>query len=252
MGIRGLQRLWDALGRSDPLWAILTDPAKKGNRWRLDEFFETGVREIDALSNYISALGVGQPQRRALDFGCGVGRLTQALARKFDRVDGVDIAPSMIARAREYNRGGDRCHFHVNDSGDLQLFDHDTFDLIYSNITLQHIPPPHAAGYLGELVRVLAPGGLLIFQIPAGVDAARARHPKERLKRMLPAPALTFYYAVTQPWRSDMTMHPIAKQEVVGLLEGAGARMVDISPDDSAGDGWICYRYCATKSGSPR
>ena len=252
MGIRSLQRLWDALGRGDPLWAILTDPSKKGNRWRLDEFFETGVREIDALFEYIGALGVENRKARALDFGCGVGRLTQALARDFDRVDGVDIAPSMIARAREYNRRGDRCHFHVNDSSDLRLFDDDTFDLIYSNITLQHIPPPHAAGYLGELVRVLAPGGLLIFQIPAGVDAARARHPKERLKRMLPAPALTFYYAVTQRWRSDMTMHPIVREEVVGLLEGEGARVVDVSPDASAGEGWISYRYCATKPGSPR
>ncbi len=252
MGIRSLQRLWDALGRNDPLWAILTDPSKKGNRWRLDEFFETGVREIDALFEYIGALGVEDRKGRALDFGCGVGRLTQALARSFDRVDGVDIAPSMIARAREYNRRGDRCRFHVNDSGDLRLFDDDTFDLIYSNITLQHIPPPHAAGYLSELVRVLASGGLLIFQLPAGVDAARARHPKERLKRVLPAPALTFYYAVTQPWRSDMTMHPIAKQEVVVQLEGAGARIVDVSPDASAGDGWISYRYCATKPASLR
>ncbi len=252
MGIRGLQRIWDALGRSDPLWAILTDPSKKGNRWHLDEFFETGVREIDALFEYIGTLGVARSRRRALDFGCGVGRLTQALARDFARVDGVDIAPSMIARAREYNRRGDRCQFHVNGSGDLRLFDDDTFDLIYSNITLQHIPPPHAAGYLGELVRVLAPGGLLIFQIPAGVDAARARRPKQRLKRMLPAPALTFFYAVTQLWRSGMTMHPIAKQEVVGLLEGAGARMIDVSPDASAGDGWISYRYCTTKPASPR
>lgn len=250
MGIRSLQRLWDALGRSDPLWAILTDPAKKGNRWRLDEFFETGVREIEALRAYVDALGIDHRRRRALDFGCGVGRLTQALAEHFDHVDGVDIAPSMIARARELNRRGDRCRFRVNASGDLRLFDDGTFDLIYSNITLQHIPPPHASGYVGELVRVLAPGGLLIFQIPAGVDAARAGRPKERLKRLLPAPALSLYYAVTQPWRSDMTMHPIAREKVLDLLRRAGAQVVDVSRDASAGEGWISYRYCATKPGS--
>ncbi len=251
MSIRSLKRLWDALGRSDPFWAVLTDPAKKGNRWDRDEFFETGAREIGALMGYIGSLGITVPRHRALDFGCGVGRLTQALAGHFAEVDGVDIAPSMIARAAEYNRHGGRCRYHVNDTGDLRLFAGDTFDLVYSNITLQHIPPPHAAGYLGEMIRVLAPGGLLIVQIPDDVHPRRARRLKERLKRILPEGALALYYAATLPLRSGMTMHPIPRERVLGLLAERGARVIEAREDASAGDGWVSFRYCATKA-TPR
>ena len=39
-------------------------------------------------------------RRSALDFGCGIGRLSQALAEHFDQVYGVDISPKMIELAR--------------------------------------------------------------------------------------------------------------------------------------------------------
>ncbi len=48
MDFGNLQANWTVLGERDPLWAILVDPSKRGNRWRVEEFFETGRREIDA------------------------------------------------------------------------------------------------------------------------------------------------------------------------------------------------------------
>jgi hypothetical protein len=46
MDIDELKRKWDYLGASDPLWAIMTDDSKTGNRWDVDEFFASG--RIDA------------------------------------------------------------------------------------------------------------------------------------------------------------------------------------------------------------
>lgn len=101
MDIKTLQSKWDNLAKIDPLWAILADAEKKGNRWKIAEFFETGVKEINSLMEYVDSLDItiAQENSRALDFGCGVGRLTQALANYFDQVYGVDIAPSMIELA---------------------------------------------------------------------------------------------------------------------------------------------------------
>ena len=104
MRIEELQQNWDAFGRLDPLWAILSVPAKANNRWDLDEFFATGVAEIQDVFKYLGSLGVHPPRKRAFELGCGVGRITQALCQYFDECDGVDIAPSMIALARKYNR----------------------------------------------------------------------------------------------------------------------------------------------------
>src|SRR5207244_5372763 len=121
-----------------------SDPEKRGNKWSVEEFFETGTREIRALMDYLASLRIDGSKRKALDFGCGAGRLTQALAAYYAEVSGVDIAPSMIELARKYNRHPDRCEYFLNARADLSLFPDGEFDLVYSNITLQPIDPPHA------------------------------------------------------------------------------------------------------------
>ena len=53
MRLRGLRRHWNEYGKSDPLWAILTAPDKKGNRWSIDEFLQTGREEIAGIIAYL-------------------------------------------------------------------------------------------------------------------------------------------------------------------------------------------------------
>jgi SAM-dependent methyltransferase len=167
MNLQELQWNWNQFGKEDPLYAILTHPDKKENRWDQQEFFKTGEDEVKSLIDYITSLHVPITFRRALDFGCGVGRLTQALCGYFDNCDGVDIAPSMVDLANKFNSFGDRCQYHVNISDDLQLFDANTFDFIYSMIVLQHIEPKYIIRYIEEFIRVLKPGGIAVFQIPS-------------------------------------------------------------------------------------
>jgi SAM-dependent methyltransferase len=161
------QALWDGHARRDPLWAILSDPAKKGGRWNTERFFHTGIAEISHILYYLRLRDVTTMRRRALDFGCGVGRLSQALARHFARVDGVDVSPAMIDLARSLNRYGDRVAYHANDRPDLSLFPDEAFDLVVSSIVLQHIEPSVATRYLRELCRVTGVGGAFVVQLPA-------------------------------------------------------------------------------------
>jgi SAM-dependent methyltransferase len=167
--LRDLQRNWNEFGRRNPFGAIVTLTHDEGElpEWDRDEFFQTGAREIDAVVEYVKSLPVDPSWRRGLDFGCGVGRLTQAIGRHVDEVVGVDIAPSMVDLAREHNALGDRCSYHVNDHPDLRLFEDDSFDFIYSTIVLQHIAPEYSRGYIREFVRVLAPGGVALFDVPS-------------------------------------------------------------------------------------
>ncbi len=168
MELTELQKHWNAYGEIDPLWAILTESDKKGNRWDEAEFFQVGRTQIAKVLAEVAALGLPVRGGRALDFGCGVGRLTQALCGHFQECRGVDIAPSMIALAHTHNKFGDRCRYDLNDRGDLSLFASDSFDLVYTWAVLQHIHPTYSCEYLKEFVRVLAPGGVLVFQLPIG------------------------------------------------------------------------------------
>jgi SAM-dependent methyltransferase len=166
MDLNELQKNWDELGKVDPLWAILTDPSRKGGKWDPEEFFASGRGEIAGIMQRAQALGFPARREAALDFGCGVGRLTQALCAWFERGCGVDIAPSKIELARRYNTHGGKCEYLLNADNDLRIFPDDHFDLVYSIIVLQHMEPRYSTSYIREFVRVLRPGGLVAFQIP--------------------------------------------------------------------------------------
>src|SRR5215813_1192715 len=97
-----LKEHWNRFGKTDAMGAILSWPEKMDGKWDHDEFFRTGVTEIAWILRYAETLYPGFGRQKALDFGCGVGRLTQALTAHFDEVHGVDIAPSMIALASRY------------------------------------------------------------------------------------------------------------------------------------------------------
>ena len=166
MKLRALEDVWDRLGRADPYWAAVTWEGKDEGRWSVEDFFANGVEEIAVVFRAIEQHGWTVARRRALDFGCGPGRLTQALAERFESVDGIDIAASMIELARGHNRHGDRCRYHHNTVSDLRCFPDDTFDFVYSTLVLQHMLPRDAIAYVREMLRVAAPGGLVVFQLP--------------------------------------------------------------------------------------
>jgi 2-polyprenyl-3-methyl-5-hydroxy-6-metoxy-1,4-benzoquinol methylase len=231
MSIEDLQNKWDAFGKTDPLWAILTARSKRGKKWKLDEFFETGVREIDSLMRYIASLGIHTKRHRALDFGCGVGRLTQPLCRYFDEVVGVDIAPSIIELAQKYNHQGARCVYALNSTDDLSRFPSNHFDFIYSNIVLQHMEPQYSKKYIKEFIRILAPHALLIFQLPSRETLTR---------RLIPSCLLALYLR-------GIDMYGIKREEMIHFLEENGARIMDIKRDQSLVKWWVSVRYCVTK-----
>jgi SAM-dependent methyltransferase len=166
MDLNELQKNWDQFGQCDPMWAILTVPGKENHGWDAPEFFETGEKEIASTLEHARRLGRPSTWQVALDFGCGIGRLTQALARRFSQCHGIDIAPSMIEAARRYNRYGSRCEYHVNAAEDLNWIPGRSIDFIYSNIVLQHMRPEYIKKYIAEFLRILTPTGLAIFQVP--------------------------------------------------------------------------------------
>src|SRR5438105_837766 len=115
MDLTELQSIWESLAESDPFWAILSVPELKGGKWDTQEFFRTGVSDVQNLVDSLGELWSAVGKESALDFGCGAGRLTQALTAHFGHCVGVDIAPSMIRLANSLNRYGDRCEYHQND-----------------------------------------------------------------------------------------------------------------------------------------
>ena len=241
-GLAQLQQNWDTLGKVDPLWAILSSPEKKNNRWQPEEFFRSGQTAIERVLAQARKLQPALPAGRALDFGCGVGRLTQALCGQFAQCDGVDIAPSMIEQARHYNCHGDRCRYHVNSGDDLRLFADGSFDFICSFIVLQHIRPEFSRRYIAEFVRVLALGGVLVFQVPGEQNRLLTG------ERSISAGELA--QAAAKP-ENLIEMHGLARSEVVQLVKKCGGQILAVVSDQLAGKDAESYTYFIARESKP-
>jgi ubiquinone/menaquinone biosynthesis C-methylase UbiE len=249
MKLHQTRRHWDKMAETDPLWAVLTSPDKKGNRWQIDEFFASGRETVAAELKGVRARYPGLKSGAALDFGCGVGRLTQALALHFERVTGIDISEKMLALARDYNQQGERVQYLHNANPDLRLLADNQFDFVYSIITLQHMEPVYARRYIAEFVRVAAPGGVILFQLPS------QRPPGENSLLTLWLP--TFYKRIrrrTLRWLSVwfilepvMEMHAVPPAEIIALLEQSGAELLNAYRYDAAGNELESWGYLARK-----
>lgn len=229
--LRDVAERWTALGRRDAMWAALTErPGSDG--WDRAQFLDTGRSEIDHVLAMLARRGVPVRRGAALDFGCGPGRLSAGLAAAgFERVTGVDVSGTMLAKARELVPDA-RCEFVHNTRPDLDLLDDDSVDLVYSCRVLQHLPPPLAHGYIREFFRVARPGSPVVFQVPAEPAGGAVG----TILRLAPDPLL-------DRARGGMQMHGTSPAEISRLVADAGGVTVSIEEDRSAGPRWRSHLY---------
>jgi SAM-dependent methyltransferase len=230
---------WEDLAATDPFWAILSDPTKKNGKWPLREFLDKGEQEISVALSRVPAFP--HERNRALDFGCGVGRLTRAMSTRFHHCVGVDISEQMVAKARELNCDRDNCEFVVNTSEDLKLFPDGHFDFIYSTIVLQHLVHRSSIlAYIREFCRLLNPGGLLIFQVPNYIAPIHRMQPVPRLYnlgrflRIAPRVLMAFHL-------HPIRMAYVPKQDVVDLVTKCGMKLIDLEDATVDGTGSTTY-----------
>ena len=247
MTLAGDRRDWEALGRSDPLWAVWTHPERRHGGWagHEDEFFGAGAGEVRGILAAGARHGVPAARGRALDFGCGVGRLTRPLAEHFDEVLGLDLSRAMVERAREVSADRPNCRFEVNATADLVGLADGSFDLVLSLITLQHVSERAAVrSYLRELARVLAPGGLLAVQAPLHVPRRVRWHPARAAHALARAAGRT--PGRLAPWA--MHLGGISREAAEQSLRAGGARVLEVLPDGRVGSDLIPSRlYLGTR-----
>jgi SAM-dependent methyltransferase len=153
---------WNARAREDAGYYVAF-----GRREQSDaDFYATATEVINSLESELRR--VPAPQRsqwKALEIGCGPGRLMRPLSRYFAEIHGVDVSDEMIALARERLHDIPNAHPHVSDGATLAEFPDGWFDFVYSYAVFQHVPSRDViAAYMREIHRVLKTGGLARLQ----------------------------------------------------------------------------------------
>lgn len=158
-GDRNTDADWRMIGADEPFYGVLSN-----DRFRRDqltdaakeEFYGSGAHEIAHQFSRMKHYFPDFAPRSALDFGCGVGRLTGPLAELTGDAIGFDISPGMLAEARKFEKPA--LAFTNN-------FPERTFDWVVSLIVLQHITPEQGHEAIDKLLKAVGPGGGVTLQV---------------------------------------------------------------------------------------
>jgi 2-polyprenyl-3-methyl-5-hydroxy-6-metoxy-1,4-benzoquinol methylase len=177
-------RHWERWGATDPYYAVVTHAHFRSSRLSegaIDDFFRTGE---DYVSSVFSTIHNHVQPRfapvNAIDFGCGTGRLTLALASRC-AVVGVDVSASMLREAEKnaYERGVSNVEF-------TKSIPNGQFDLVNSFIVFQHIPVKRGIDLTKRLLSALSPRGIAVLHYTYARNAPDIRKAASWVRRHVP------------------------------------------------------------------
>jgi SAM-dependent methyltransferase len=236
--LTSLQCDWEELAAIDAKWSVLTDAGKR-NAWDDTEFFATGEQEIGELLRILRRLGYPKTLENALDFGCGVGRLTRALSQTFRNTWGIDISSRMLDQAKA---NAPRAMFALNNSGRLSFPD-GTFDLIYTARVLQHLPhPDFIAGYIREFLRLVGSRGIAVFHVPTYIGPLHRIQPRRRLYNSLRACGMSPGQLLSLNL-TPMRVIALPEDRILEIVHHSGCRLVYIDPQSHPVRGTISKTF---------
>lgn len=160
-----MRRDWDERAREDASFYVAFYQRDQPE----EAFHESGMGVIQELTLELSRMRQESTEEtfiRALEIGCGPGRLMLPMSRHVDEIHGVDVSEEMISIARKRLVEVPHAHVQVNNGYDLSCYPDQHFSFVYSFIVFQHIPSAEVVlHYLLETKRVLRPGGVTRFQV---------------------------------------------------------------------------------------
>ena len=222
---------WDRLAAADAMWTVLSDPSKLGGKWNVEEFFATGSTIVERISSF-EGMGFHIKRAAAIDFGCGIGRVSRWLANCFSHVVGVDISPKMLELAESHNAQRFPITFVRGNETNIPLAT-SSADFVHSVIVLQHIPRFLQELYLREFARLVRPGGYIYFQLPS--------HPvyvKETSFRTI---------CNTPSGPAAIEIHTFPRAAVEVFLRSTDCEVLSVLEDGSCGPGIKSFWYLAQK-----
>jgi SAM-dependent methyltransferase len=201
-----MRRVWDALASAETE-VFVGDPA-------------SAAQELEGL---FGRLGADPSRGVCVEVGCGPGRMTAALAARFDRVLALDVSPAMVERAR-HSVSAANVDFRTVTGDRLDGVPDAGADALVCYLVLQHLPAAAVVrSYLREFARVLAPSGEAFVQVPVLDAGLRPR--LWRASRAVAVPVLARLSA-RPAWSAAFRGYRLTGPELERAIADAGLRVL--------------------------
>lgn len=226
---------WRRMGETEPHWSVIVDEKFKPDRISENqkEFYRSGDGSLAAMLAFFERGGRDPATiKRVFELGCGVARVTSALASKFPEVTGADVSGPHLEVARSYLQANQISNVTLMRLDRLEkLRELNDIDLFYTMIVLQHNPPPLMREMLDLVLGRINPGGYAFFQLPTYAQPYEFSVDK--------------YLAEL---RSEMEMHALPQEVVFSTLAEHDFDVVEVQEDVFVGyPGWMSHTFFAQR-----
>jgi SAM-dependent methyltransferase len=225
---------WKVIATHQPFFGVLANERYLADQLTpeaIEEFYESGRRDIAYAVDMLRRLGGGVfAPKSAIDFGCGVGRLSFAMAEFCEKVAAVDVAEGMLQVGRDQARR--RKIRNIDFRNDIPP---GPVDWINSLIVFQHIPPARGHQLLTELVERLSPGGLCSVQLTFFRDHRHTGEIDRDIADYRFDGSTVELLSTNSPPPGEMTMYDYDLNRVMRTLFLAGVSPVIVDHTDHAG-----------------
>ena len=238
-------RQWEKIGSTDPLYGVWTQEAFRSTEVdaaALRKFWSSGEQHVEKMfASIYNYFPKKQSFLKALDFGCGVGRLLIPLSEKCAEVVGVDVSCSMLACATIHLQERGVSNATTICSGDAETLGVEEYDLVHSHIVLQHVQTSRGYRILDALIASLKSGGVGVIHL-----TYQNNSPLKRFHWLLRLPLPEFLTKVLTGGRVAgpvMEMNEYNLNAVFSKLQRTTSQHVHIEFTDHGAYGVILY-FC--------
>jgi SAM-dependent methyltransferase len=217
-----IKQQWIDLGKTKPYWSVLShDKFVNPSSGDIKTFYELGVVEFQFVINVLRRLDITLADySTCLEYGCGLGRVTQAMSRHFSHTYGYDISNEHIELARNQLSKNETNNISFKVISELKELDSlPKVDFFYSQLVLQHNPPSLILYILEKLFKSLNKNGIGYFQVPTYLSN------------------YSFHHEFHKNTNETFELHAIDQHKIFEIIETNGIKLIDIFEDNQIGLG---------------
>lgn len=233
---------WRKISRKRPYWSVISLNRFRGSKLKGQNaamFFDSGQDYLTGVLDLARALLDPKFEiKRALDFGCGVGRLAIAIAKATKgEVVGVDVSPEMLRLCAEHAKEAGVTNLTLVEGDDELSAVKGSFNFIYTYIVLQHIPPQRGIALVQKLLAKAENNGVIALQLTYGRARKHLVHEEGRSAYFRRDGGSIVELAPRPDRRPEgsITMYDYDLNQVMAVIQEATKYPMAVKPTDDDG-----------------